>query len=290
MLLLQLVLNGVQVGMLYALTAAGFSLIFGMTRIFHAAHGATFVIAAYAFYHLFVLSQMPWAVAALGSAAVAVIFGAGLYLLVYRYIQRSEASFFTVFIAAFGAVVVVQNVVSIVYGRGFVVAQTPLSQASEVLPGLYVSSLVWISILVAIVFFAAMKLFLGRTNLGIAIRALADNPDLVRAFGMNPGRLSLYVFIIGSLLAVPAAILSTVSFGVSPSVGHHIVMISLAATIVGGIGSLTGAALAGLLLGVAENVALFWVGSQWTEAVTFLILLLFIIVRPSGIFGRAVAS
>ncbi|MBY8978350.1 branched-chain amino acid ABC transporter permease [Rhodobacteraceae bacterium NNCM2] len=290
MLLLQLFLNGVQTGMLYALIAAGFSLIFGMTRIFHAAHGATFVIAAYAFYHLYTLAEMSWVVAALGSAVAAVIFGAGFYLLVYRYIQRSEASFFTVFIAAFGAVVVVQNVVSMIYGRGFVVSQTELSRSTEVISGLYASSLVWVSILVALVFFFAMRTFLGRTNLGIAIRALADNPDLVRAFGMNPGRLSLYVFILGSVLVVPAAILTTISFGVSPAIGHHIVMISLAATIVGGIGSLSGAAIAGLLLGIAENVALYWVGSQWTEAVTFLILLLFIIVRPSGIFGRAIAS
>jgi len=73
-------------------------------------------------------------------------------------------------------------------------------------------------------------------------------------------------------------------------VGHHVVMISLAATIVGGIGSLTGAAIAGVILGVAENVALYWVGSQWTEAVTFAILLLFIILRPSGIFGRAITN
>lgn len=290
MLSLQLLLNGVQTGMLYALTAAGFSLIFGMTKIFHAAHGATFVIAAYSFYHLYVLSSFHWAIAAIGAAIAAVIFGAGFYLAVYRYIQRNEASFFTVFIAAFGAVVVVQNVISIIYGRGFVVAQTALSRSVETLPGLYVSPLVWISIATAVVFFAAMFLLLSRTNLGIAMRALADNPDLVRAFGMNPGRISLYVFVIGSLLAVPAAILTTISFGISPTAGHHIVMISLAATIVGGIGSLTGAALAGLLLGVAENLALLWVGSQWTEAVTFLILFVFIIVRPSGIFGRAIAN
>jgi len=290
MLLLQLTLNGVQTGMLYALIAAGFSLIFGMTKIFHAAHGATFVIASYAFYHLYELSGLHWTIATIGAGVAAVIFGAGLYLLLYRPIQRSEASFFTVFIAAFGAVVVVQNVVSIIYGRGFVVAQTTLSSASEILPGLYLSPLVWISVLVAVLFFAAISLFLNKTNMGISIRALADNPELVRTFGMNPNRLSLYVFIIGSILAVPAGIITTISVGVSPAVGHHVVMISLAATIVGGIGSLTGAAIAGVILGVAENVALYWVGSQWTEAVTFAILLLFIILRPSGIFGRAITN
>jgi len=287
MLILQLLLNGLQTGMLYALTAAGFSLIFGMTRIFHAAHGATFVIAAYAYWHITSLAGLPWWVAALGATMAAVIFGAGLYLTVYRRIQRSEASFFTVFIAAFGAVVVVQNVISMIYGRGFVSSSTPLSRAKELIPGLYVAPLIWVSVAVAAVFFGAMALLLKRTRLGVAMRALADNPELVRVYGLDPGRISLMVFVIGSILVVPAAIIQVIATGANPAVGHHIVMISLAASIVGGIGSLSGAAIAGILIGVAETLALLVVGSQWTEAVSFLILFVFIIVRPAGIFGRA---
>lgn len=288
MLYLQLILNGVQAGLIYALTAAGFSMIFGMTRVFHAAHGATFIIAAYAYYHFVVLLGLPWFIAAIGSAVAAVGFGVGLFQFVYRRIQEGEQSFFTVFIASFGALIVVQSCIAIIYGSSFTTVSTELSKASEVMPGLYLSPLIWITILLALACFGAMGFLLSRTSLGIAIRALADDPENVRVYGMNPDRLSIYVFAIGSLLTVPGAIITTVSYGVSPSIGEHIVMISLAATIVGGIGSLTGAAIAGLILGVAENVALIFVGPQWSAMITFILLVFIIIVRPSGIARRVV--
>jgi branched-chain amino acid transport system permease protein len=89
---------------------------------------------------------------------------------------------------------------------------------------------------------------------------------------------------------VPAAILTSASAGLNPAIGHHVMLISLAATIVGGVGSLRGAACAGLLLGLAENMALLWFPPQWSEAVTFVVLFLFILFRPSGFFGRPVTS
>src|SRR5699024_7770147 len=101
MLYIQMLLNGLQIGAVYALTAAGFSMIFGMTRVFHAAHGATFVISAYTFYYTNVVLGVSWFIAAIASALVAVLFGAGLYQVVYRSIQRGKSSFFTIFIASF---------------------------------------------------------------------------------------------------------------------------------------------------------------------------------------------
>ena len=102
--------------------------------------------------------------------------------------------------------------------------------------------------------------------------------------------MSTIVFALGSLLVVPAAIITGVSSGLNPAMGHHVMLISLAATIVGGVGSLRGAACAGLLLGLAENLALAYFEPQWSEAVTFIVLFLFILFRPSGFFGRAITS
>jgi branched-chain amino acid transport system permease protein len=92
------------------------------------------------------------------------------------------------------------------------------------------------------------------------------------------------------VLVVPAAILTAATSGLNPAMGHHVMMISIAATIVGGVGSLRGAALAGLLFGLAENLSLAFVDPQWSEAVTFIILFLFIIFRPGGFYGRAIVS
>src|SRR5690606_35561539 len=290
MLLLQLLINGVQVGALYALIAVGFSLIFGSTRVFHFAHGATFTIAAYLFYYLYSVSSAHWTLAVLPVTAGAVAFGVFMDRCVYAPIQRHEGSFFTVFVASLGAGIIVQNLAGIIFGRGFVSVTTPLSCSVELVPGLYVSPLSGIAIVCAIVFFGALQLFLMRTHVGMGLRALSENPELVRVYGLSPRRLSTIVFALGSLLVIPVAIITAASSGLNPAMAHHIMLISLAATIVGGVGSLRGAACAGLLLGMSENLALMYLGPQWSEAVTFIVLFLFILFRPWGFFGRAVAS
>jgi len=288
MLAIQLAITGLQTGALYALTAVGFSLIFGSTRIFHFAHGATFVIAAYFFYGVFGagLGLLP-SIAAAGLGAVA--FGVLLDRLVYAPIQRHEGSFFTVFVASFGVGIVVQNLIGMVFGRGFVTVNTPLSRSVEMIPGVYVSPLAWIAILCTAIFLGALQFFLRRTHTGMALRALADNPELVRTFGLNPRMIAATAFAVGSVLVVPAAVITSATTGLNPAIGHHVMLISLAATIVGGIGSVSGTMLAGLLLGLAESLALLVVDSQWTEAVTFAILFAFIIIRPAGLLGRATA-
>lgn len=286
MFLLQLLVNGIQVGALYALTAVGFSLIFGSTRIFHVAHGATFTLAGYVFYEVFGVLGLSWILALLAASLVAVAFGVLMDRLVYGPIQRHEGSFFTVFVAAFGVAIAAQNIVGTVFGRGFVSINSSLSRSVEILPDLYASPTAALSVLAAILCFLGLHLFLSRTHIGMALRALSENPELVRVYGLDPRRLSAYAFALGSLLVVPGALLTGATAGLNPALGNHVMLLSLAATIVGGVGSLRGAACGGLLLGLAENLALWRLDSRWSEAVTFVVLFLFIIFRPAGFFGR----
>lgn len=286
MLLLQLVINGLQLGAIYALTAVGFSLIFGGTKIFHVAHGAAFTIAGYLFWWSDAALHLPWPAAALVATAAAVAFGLFMERVIYRPIQRHEGGFFTVFIAAFGVQIIVQNLIGTVFGRGFVSVATPLSRSLELLPGLFVAPVAAISIVVAMMCFIALTFYLSRTHTGMAIRALAENRDLIRVFGLDPARVAQHVFAIGSAIVVPGAILAAMTEGLNPAIGAHVMLISLAATIVGGIGSLRGAAYGGLLLGLAENLALWRLDPQWSEAVTFIVLFVFIIFWPAGFFGR----
>lgn len=287
MLLLQLLASGIQTGILYALTAAGFALIFGATKIFHVAHGATFVVAGYTFYELHVLG-VAWPLATLAAFATAILFGVAMAICVYRPIQRSEGSFFTVFVAAFGVSISVQSLVQYFFGRGSVAVSTPLTMAREVMPGLYLAPILGVSIVVAIVLFVAVNLYLDKRNAGLGLRALSENPGLLEAFGLDSKRLTILAFVIGSALVVPAAIFTATTIGIQPASGHRVMLISLAATIVGGIGSLRGAALAGLFLGIFENLVITVVDTQWSEAVSFLVLFAFIMFRPSGIFGTTV--
>jgi len=287
MLLVQLLVNGLQLGAIYALTAVGFALIFGSTRVFHVAHGASFTLAAYLLWRAMTAWHWHWLAALALATAAVVVFGLALERFVYRPIQRHEGAFFTVFVAAFGVQIVVQNAVGAVFGRNFETVSVALSRAVEVAPNLFVAPIAAVAVGAAAALFAALHLFLARTDVGTGLRALADNPDLVRVFGLEPARLAQVAFALGSALVVPGAALTAMSQGINPGIGAHIMLISLAATIVGGIGSLRGAALGGLLLGLAESLAVWRLDPQWSEAVTFVILFVFIVFRPAGFMGRA---
>ena len=290
MLLVQLIINGIQVGALYALTAVGFSLIFGATKIFHFAHGASFAISAYVFYYLYAVLLIWWPLSILAACIVVVVFGVTLDRYVYGPIQSTDGSFLTIFIGSFGVAVVIQNLIGSVFGRGFISVPSTLSKSIEIVPGLYVAPTAGIAVVAATICFVALQLFLGRTNIGIALRALSESPGLVRTFGLNPRAISTCAFSLGSLLVVPAAVLTSMTSGLNAAIGGRVMLISVAATIVGGVGSLRGAACAGLLLGIAENLALWRLDAQWSDAVTFLILLAFIVLRPADFFGRAVTT
>lgn len=288
MLFLQLLLGGLQTGALYALTAAGFALIFGATKVFHFAHGASFTLAGYTFLLLW-NAGWAWPIGVLAALVVATGFGVAMERFVYRPIGRHEGGFFTVFVAAFGVSLVVQNLVGMWVGRGFAVVETDLSRATEWLPDVFLAPVFSISLGVAAVLFLALTLFLTRHPAGVALRALSQNADLIRAYGLSANRLSVLAFALGSALAAPAAVLTAMTTGLNEAVGHHVMLISMAATIVGGVGSLRGAALAGLALGVAESVVLNFADPQWAEAASFIVLFAFILFRPSGLFGHAVA-
>lgn len=286
MLLLQLLASGLQTGALYALTAAGFAMIFGATRVFHVSHGACFLLAGYAFL-MPVQHGLPWPLACLVSLAVAVLFGLFMERCVYRVIQRGEGSFFTVFVASFGIAIAVQSLISFLFGAGFQSLSVPLTRAAQILPGLYVAPVLGVVIAVVALMFVAMHLLLDRTNIGLGLRALSENPETLRAYGLSATRLSSLAFAAGSALAVPGAILTAITTGLQPADGAHVMLISIAATIVGGIGSIKGAALAGLLLGVIESVVVAVVQTQWSQAASFVVLVLFILFRPNGLFGKA---
>ncbi len=286
MLFLQLLVDGLQLGALYALMAVGFAMIFGSTRVFHYAHGTTYVIVGYLFYYLAERLHLPWWAAGAAAAAAGVVFGVLLDRWMYRPIQRDEGSFFTVFVASFGIAVVAENVIIILFGASFVSISTPLTRVSDIGGGIVVSYLGMFSVLAAALLFVFLNWFLDRTDVGVALRALSENPDLVRGFGLNPRKLSQYAFAIGSLLVAPAALVATCVTGLTPTAGHRVVLISIAASIIGGIGSLRGAGLGGLILGLAESLAVWKLSTGWSEAVAFIILFAFILARPSGLFGN----
>lgn len=283
--LLQLFIEGIAAGSLYALAAVGFALIYATTRTFHFAHGGTMLLAAYAYYQAVAGWQWPVVAALAFSVAVAGLFGVGADRFVYQPMRRTEASFLTMFAASFGLLIVATNVIALIFGSSFYTVDSDLGRGFLVGPVL-ISRANILAVASAVVLIALLQWFIRGTRTGVVLRAMMDDPHLVDLFGLGNRRYSAIAFLIGSILIVPAAVLTTYTSGLQPSIGAVITLVSIAAAIVGGIGSLWGAALGGLLLGIAENVGVWQLSSSWKPAITFGVLLVFLMLRPGGMVGR----
>ena len=209
---------------------------------------------------------------------------------VYRPLRRRKATSLVLLIASLGMFIVLQNVVSAIFGDDTKTIRTwPVREGLPIL-GARITPVQILIIVSAIVLFIATILILKHTKAGIAMRALACNPELARIVGMNTDRVILYTFIVGSALVGAAGVLISLDVDMTPTMGMSALLMGVVVAIVGGIGSLPGAAVGALLIALAQNFGVWYIPSQWQDAIAFAIMLLFLIFRPSGVFGRKLAK
>lgn len=283
-LALQLIVNGLASGALYALIALGFALIYNATRILHLAHGAVFAFGGYVLFMCADWLGLPLVVSFVAAVVAAGILGAAMEVLVYRGLRRRNSDSAAVMVASLGLLIFCQAIYGLVFGTDTLSIQQR-SLPTYSFSGLVVTQLHLIVAAIAIGVFTALHLFLVKTRYGRSIRALADNPQLATVFGVDTDRLYIYIFAIGSGLAAIAAGLISFESGVRPTMGFSIMFIALVAVIIGGIGYLPGAAAGGLIVGLLQNLALWPLPARWQDVVVFGVLVLLLLFRPQGLFG-----
>ena len=274
------VVNGIITGAIYALMALGFALIYNTTRVFHVAHGAVYTLAGYAAF----LSAGALAAAWVPALVAAVLVGVAIELLVYGPIRRRGGSLEAYFIASLGVYFILQNVLQLLFGTETRLLRSgPLP--SVTLGPVTVSSYHLLVVVVSVIAFALVQAFLTHTRTGKAIRALADNPGLIAVLGLDPNRLHLVIFAIGSGLAGLAAFLLAFDLGIRPEVGLQVLLIAAIAVIFGGVGYLPGAIVGGFLLGLLQSLVVLPLSAAWQSVVTYAALILVLVFRPQGLFG-----
>jgi len=287
MLFVQLFVNGIFAGSIYALLGLSFATIFSTTKIWHFAQGAVYTLGAYVILAASLYGKLPFALAtALGIAAAAVL-GVLSIVALYRPLQRRGASSLVMVMASLGAMVIADNLVVLGFGpTGYsidVSVPATLSFGPVLLTGGQMVAPVAATIVVALYLW-----FLFRSVHGRRMRALIDNEELLLLNGVDTGRLKMLAFAIGSALLPCAAALSIVSgSGISPYFGIQAVLTGAMAMFFGGVDSIEGAAVAGLALGIIESLAAFILPTEWQTAVTYALILLFLMVKPTGLFGRS---
>jgi len=285
MVLLQLVANGLVTGCLYALVASGLGLIYNTAKVFHFAHGAIYTAAAYLCYALLIRLDWPLALA-IGLAVLLTAFlGVLTEVIVYAPLARRRASPLVALLSALGLYVAIVNLIALLFGNETKVLR-PGAEATLHLGPVILTRVQVAQLITALLLLLLLLIFLRTTTWGRMIRAVRDNPTLAMVMGVNVGAARLLVFALGSALAGVAAILSALDVGMDPYVGMPALLAAAVALIVGGVGTFEGAVVGALLLGLLQGLVIWQVSARWTEATTFSLLILTLLVRPQGLLGE----
>jgi branched-chain amino acid transport system permease protein len=281
----QLFANGLAMGSLYALSALGFGLIYNTTRVFHIAYGAVYTVSAYLLFALWTQYKIPLGIALIIASILTILLGILIDIHVYQPLLRQSSSFLIVMISSLAVYIITVNIIVLIFGNEIKVLRSGVATTFSL--GQVILSDIQILQIVAFAFvFFTLVLSLKWTNFGKIIRAMRDNPDLLSLMGIDLQKVRWLIFGLGSLLAGLAAMLQALDVGIDPNIGMSAVLIAAVAVIIGGVGILEAPAFGGLLLGVLQSVVIWQASGRWQEAVTFALLILFLLFKPEGIFGQ----
>ncbi len=285
-MLQQLILNGIIAGSIYALIAIGFTVIYRTVKFFHFAHGVVYTAGAYFAYTLIISLHLNFALSFFLSIVLAAILGIAIDRFVYYPLRQQNASNLIFLLASFGVVIFIQNLIQLIYGAQILTIRTgPIKEGHHFI-GAVITDIQILIVAVSVVLMILLWIFIQSTKLGKAMRAVSDDPVAANVVGINPERIILTSFAIGSALAGSAGILISFETNIEPTMGFSALLKGIIASIIGGIGSIPGAVLGGFFLGLAENIGIWKISAGWKDCIAFAILIIFLLLRPRGILGN----
>jgi branched-chain amino acid transport system permease protein len=280
----QLIANGLIAGSIYALMAAGFSLMYSIQRFMNIAHGATYLVGAFAAFWAAKMLGLPlWLAFPIGIIAATAL-GIVVNQTVYRPLQKEKEKEKALLLASFGVFLLVEAVILMLFGADVKSFGLPVKRGMDIL-GAIVTPVQLAIIITAPLLFLGLWFFLKKTRFGKALRATADNEVIAATMGINVQLMTFLTTGIGSALAGLAGILVAFEQNLEQSMGMSAVLKGLTAAIIGGIGNVPAAILGGYLLGLAENLGIWYLPSGYKDAIAFVILIIFLLFRPQGFFG-----
>lgn len=280
----QQMINGIILGSTYALIALGYTMVYGIIELINFAHGEIYMFGAFTGMILVTKFNLPFPAALLLAMVTAALMGITVEYVAYRPLRRSPR--LAALISAIGASIFLQNLALLLWGS------RPKNFSSPIEIKVYQSSFFSISqleIIILVISFLLMvglSFFIKNTKIGKAMRATAQDKDTASLMGININKIITITFAIGSALGAAAGVLVGIYFRtVNPMMGVMPGLKGFVAAVLGGIGSIPGAMLGGLLLGIAEVAGVAYVSSQYRDAIAFAILIIVLLFKPSGLIG-----
>lgn len=284
---LSYLINGLGLGSVYAIIALGYTMVYGIAKMLNFAHGDVIMIGAYvAFFSIGDLG-LPVIPSVLLSMAVCTVLGVLIERLAYKPLRAASA--LSVLITAIGVSYFLQNAAQLLWSSSTKVFPTIVSAGGISWNGLTVSWLTLITIGTCIVVMICLTLFINRTKTGRAMRACSEDKGASVLMGINVNKMISITFAIGSGLAAIASVLLCAAYpSVYPTLGAMPGIKAFTAAVFGGIGSIPGAFLGGLLLGVIEIFAKAYISTQLSDAIVFAVLILVLLIKPTGLLGKRI--
>lgn len=288
MIFLQQVVNGVTIGVVYALAAIGLTLIFGILRIINFAHGEFYMLGAFLTYTLVAGVGLGY----FSSLLLAVLVAGGMGLLAERLAVRPLLGrhHFAVIVSTLGLSVFLQNSAMTLWGPDPL--EIPLAWAGlpVFIGGIMISRMRVVALVVGVILILGLTLCIRRTKFGIAMRAVARNPDAAALMGVNVPRIFALTFGMGAALAAVSGGLLGVLFNIETTMGEWAVIKAFSVVILGGLGHVPGAILGGLILGIAESLSVGYLPGAvaYKDGIGYGLLILVLLSRPQGLLGRQV--
>ena len=278
----QQLVNGVQIGSVYALVAIGYTMVYGIAKMINFAHGDIIMVGSYVALLFFQSSGLPvWGVIA-ATAAVSAVLGVTIERLAYKPLRGGSRM--SALITTIGVSLMLQNGFLLIFGSSPKPFPNHFTGEGFTLGGVTVSRLTAITLVVTVVLMVLLTLFVNRTRVGKAMRAVSEDQGAAQLMGINIDTSISITFAIGSALAAVAAVLYSSTYPlINPYMGS---MLGLRAFIAAVIGVIPGAMIGGFIIGIAEALIKRYISSAMADAIVFALLIIVLLVKPSGLLGR----
>lgn len=291
-ILMQHLANGVLLGSLYALIAIGYTMVYGILRLINFAHGDLFMVAAYLVVFGVSIFHMPWYITILLTIVITALIGILVERVAYNPLRDAPKT--SLLISAIGVSFLLENLATYLFsGKPKAFPEVTFMTKSFVIGGVSLQMLHLLVPVITAFLLVALLYLINRTKLGMAMRAVSKDYEIARVMGIKINHIIAYTFAIGSGLAAIGAILWGMKYPqVSPMMGVMPGLKCFIAAVVGGIGNIKGAVFGGFILGLAEVllVAFFSPLSGYRDAIAFILLIIILLVRPTGLLGEKVAE
>lgn len=278
-------INGLRTGSIYALIAIGYTMVYGIAKMINFAHGDIIMVGAYALYFSISVLSLPVPAALLLTVIVCSVLGVLIEKIAYKPLRKAQP--LAVLITAIGMSFFLQSSSLLIFGSTPIPFQSVIPNENIKVGPVTISSITLVTLIVTAVAMILLTLFINKTKLGSAMRAVSEDKGAAELMGINVNSTISMTFAIGSALAAVAGILYISQYqSMKPTLGALPGIKAFVAAVLGGIGSIPGAMLGGILLGLIESVSKAYISTELADAIVFGVLIVVLLFRPSGLLGK----